>query len=148
MKRKRQSSTRNTASCRNRAGKLQGHPADEVLQCLQHRPDRFCRKAARTLRAHEEGGATRRLFGRNDLRGVGRACLSANWYCPIKGCSIRTVPTVRLFRPYHFAYGVSKSSRRERNITHAPARDGAQHGKPPTAEPHVRQLLRGCALCP
>ena len=71
-------------AARNRAGKLQGYPADEVLQCLQHRPDRFCRKAARTLRAHEEGGATRRLFGRNDLRGVGRACLSANWYCPIK----------------------------------------------------------------
>ena len=60
----------------------------------------FCRKAARTLRAHEEGGAARRLFGRDDLRGVGRTCLSAKLVLPHQGAVFGQCLLFALFRPY------------------------------------------------
>ena len=87
-------------AARNRAGKLQGHPADEVLQCLQHRPDRFCRKAARTLRAYEKGEQPEDYSDGMIYEALDELVYLQNWYCPIKVQYSDSAYYSPLFRPY------------------------------------------------
>ena len=80
--------------------KLQGHPADE-LQRLQHRPDRFCRGNTPERYERMKGRAARRLFGQNDLRGVGRACSICKIGIALSRCSIPDSAYYSpSFRPY------------------------------------------------